>query len=247
MDILSKLLETLPREPIPVRKIIIGVHWTMVCSKYCGLGSTLVNCGSHGHANMKDVGKLHQKSAQELANWILSDNLLEASVGIAALNSLLCVDESKLVQVNAEAVIARESKDKNLVVVGHFPFVDRVKTTTRNCWVIEKRPYGDDFPEEAAQDFIPKADVIAITGTAFINHSITRLLSLCQPEALVMILGPSTPLSPMLYDHGISFLSGSRIIDEDAAAITIQQGAAFPQVRGVQLVTMSKGFIPNKI
>jgi len=240
MKFLQKLLETLPDEPIEVRKVIIGVHWTLVCSKYGGLGSTLTNCGPHGHSHMKDVGSLHQKSAQELAHWVLSDNLLEASVGIAALNSLISVDDEKMVQVNAADVIAREGKGKNVVIVGHFPFVEKIKPITRNCWVIEKRPFGDDFPEEAAEEFVPQADLIAITGTAIINHSISGLLSLCKPDALVMILGPSTPLSPLLFEHGISFLSGSRIIDEEAAAMTIQQGAAFPQVKGVRLVTMSK-------
>lgn len=237
--LISKLLKTLPVEPTPVRKIVIGVHWTMVCSQYAGLASTLFNCGPHGHSHMRDVGNLHQKSAQELAQWALSENLLEASVGIAALNSLIPVNGSQLKQMNASEIIARESKGKNLVIVGHFPFVERIKNGTKNCWVIEKRPYGDDFPEEASQEFMPQADMIAITGTALINHTIENLLGLCRPESRIMVLGPSTPLSPVLYDAGISYISGSRIFDEDAAALTIQQGASFPQVKGVQVVTMS--------
>jgi uncharacterized protein (DUF4213/DUF364 family) len=240
MSILDKLLETLPQEPVPVRQIIIGVHWTLVCSKYGGLGSTLVGCGPHGHSHMKDVGNLHEKSAQELAQWVLSDNLLEASVGIAAINSLLSGAENKLEQVNAAEVITKESEGKYLVVVGHFPFVDRMKNIAKICRVIEKRPYGEDFPEEASKEFIPQADVIAITGTAFINHTIDDLISLCKPGAKVMVLGPSTPLSPILFNHGITFLSGSQVIDEDSAIMTIQQGAAFPQVKGVRLVTMTR-------
>ena len=242
MKLLEELLQTIPTDPIQVRKIIIGVHWTLVSSKCCGLGSTLVGEGTHGHLRpVRDVGALHNKSAQELAQWILSDNLLEASIGIAAINSLLDVDENQMVQVNAAEVIARESKDKNLVVIGHFPFVDRMKSIAKNCWVIEKRPFGEDFPEEAAWEFIPQASVIAITGTALINHTMEGLLSLCRPESLVMVLGPSTPLSPLLFNYGISVLSGSRVIDEDAAVASIQQGATFPQVKGVCLVTMSKG------
>jgi uncharacterized protein (DUF4213/DUF364 family) len=240
VNIFQTLLQTLPQEPVPVRKVIIGVHWTLVSSKYCGLGSTIVGEGPHGHSKVRDVGALQEKSAQELAEWVLSDNLLEASVGIAAINSLLDLDERRMEQINAADVIARESDGKNLVVVGHFPFVDRVKTIAKNCWVIEKRPSGDDFPEEKAREYIPQADVVAITGTAFINHTITGLLSLCRPNAMVMILGPSTPMTPLLFDYGISFLSGSRVIDEDAAIATIQQGAIFPQVKGVRLLTMMK-------
>jgi uncharacterized protein len=244
LDLLKRILRTLPLDPVPVRKIIIGVHWTLVASNHCGLGSTMVEEGPHGHAAVRDVGILHQKSAQELAGWVLSDNLLEASIGIAALNSLIEVDERQLTEVNAAEVLARESTGKNLAIVGHFPFIDRVKEITKNCWVIEKRPYGDDLPETYARELIPQADVVAITGTAFINHTLQDLLSLCRPDALVMILGPSTPLHPMLFDHGITYLSGSRVIDEDAAVTTIQQGATFPQVKGVRRLTMTRGPSP---
>jgi len=241
MTLLSDLLESLPKEPVPVRSVLVGVHWTLVCSRDCGLGSTLVNCGPHGHSHMRDVGNLLDKSAQELAGWIESDNLLEASVGIAAFNSLVDVDPTKLKEVNASEVIRRECPDKNLVIIGHFPFISKMKGVPRNLWVIEKNPYGDDFPEEAAQEYVPRADIVAITGTAFINHTMEGLLSLCRPDALVMILGPSTPLVPLLFDRGITYLSGSRVIDEAAARLTIQQGAGFPQVQGVQVVTMVKG------
>ena len=240
MNLYKLLLDALPPEPIPIKKVVVGVHWTLVCSKGCALASTLTNCGPHGHARMRDVGNLEKKSAQELASWILSDNLTEASVGIAALNSMLDVDESKLVKRNASDVIAQEGQGKNVVIVGHFPFVEDIKRIPKNCWVIEKKPYGDDFPEEAAEDYIPKSDIVAITGTAFINHSMEKLLSLCRKDALVMILGPSTPLLPKLFDLGISFLSGARVDDPDLAVKTIIQGASLPQVNGIRLVTMTK-------
>jgi uncharacterized protein (DUF4213/DUF364 family) len=240
LNIYQALLAALPPESVPVRNIVVGVHWTMVCSKYCGLASTLVNCGPHGNSKVRDVGALQQRSVQELAQWILSDNLLEASIGMAALNSLVDVQEKYLSQVNAADVIAEKGRGKNVVIVGHFPFVDQIRGVLKNCWVIEKRPFGDDFPEEAAEDYFPKADVIAITGTAFINHTMEKLLGLCPPTSLVMILGPSTPLTPLLFDYGVSFLSGARVDDEISAVHTITQGASLPQVKGIRLMTMSR-------
>jgi len=159
---------------------------------------------------------------------------------MAALNSIIDVSEKQLQPVNAAEVIEREARGKNLAVIGHFPFLERLKGVVRNLWVMEQNPYGDDLPEEAAQEYVPGADVVAITGTAFINHTIENLLPLCRQDALVMILGPSTPLHPMLFDRGISYLSGSRVVDPSAAQLTIQQGAGFPQVKGVQVVTMVK-------
>ncbi len=241
MKLLEEILATLPEKQVPIRKVIVGVHWTLVASKYCGLASTIMQQEQHGHSQVRDVGRLTDKSAQELAEWVFSDNLLEASIGMAAINSLLEIDEQSIQEINASEVIGRECHDKNLVVIGHFPFVEKMKTIARNCWVIEKRPFGDDFPAEKSKEFIPQADVIAITGTAFINHTIEDLLSLCSPSSLIMVLGPSTPMSPLLFDHGISFLSGSRVIDEESAITTIQQGASFPQVKGTRLFTMVKG------
>jgi uncharacterized protein (DUF4213/DUF364 family) len=55
-----------------------------------------------------------------------------------------------------------------------------------------------------------------------------------------MTLGPSTPLSPVLFNHGVSILSGSRIIDEAAVLRTVGQGATFRQVEGVRLLTLKK-------
>lgn len=240
MKLYETLLQALPTEPIPVEKVVVGAHWTLVCSQYCGLASTIANCGPHGHSKMRDVGKLQEKTAQQLAEWVLSDNFLEASVGMAAINSMITVDETKLVTKNASDVIAEEGKGKNLVIVGHFPFVEQIKSIPKNCWVIEKRPYGDDFPEEAAEEYIPKSDIVAITGTAFINHSMEKLLSLCKKDASVLILGPSTPLITELFDYGVTFLSGARVDDPQSALNTIIQGASLPQVKGIRLVTMTR-------
>jgi uncharacterized protein (DUF4213/DUF364 family) len=240
MEIIETLLAQIPTEPVAVRRVIIGLHWTLVSSRFCGLASTMAGQGSHGQPALRDVGFLHQKSAQELAGWIRSDHLLEASIGMAAINSLLELDESRAEDINAAEIIARECRGKNLAIVGHFPFVERMKSIARNCWVIEKQPIGDDLPESAAGQFLPQADVVAITGTAFINHTIEGLLSSCRVGALVLVLGPSTPLAPKLLDFGVSILSGSRVVDEQAAVATIQQGAIFPQVKGVRLLSISK-------
>jgi uncharacterized protein len=239
MKVLDALLEHLPNGNDSVRKVAVGVHWTAVCSRQCGLASTLVGSSPHGHDRVRDVGSLEQKSVQELAGWVKSENLLEASIGMAAINSLLPIDESKAVEVNAGEVLAREGIGNNIAVVGHFPFVDRLRDVARNLWVIEKNPHEDDLPEQAAEQYLPQADIIAITGTALINHTFESLLRYCPATSLVMVLGPSTPLSPVLFRYGVQMISGARVIDEAAAIKTILQGAVFPQVKGVRLLTFT--------
>ncbi len=91
----------------------------------------------------------------------------------------------------------------------------------------------------AAPEILPEADLVAITGMTFINHTLPGLLSLCKPEAYVIILGPSTPLSPVLYDLGVNLLAGSMVENIPAVLAALGQGGNFRQIHqaGVRLIT----------
>jgi hypothetical protein len=65
MNILDDLLDSLDMDA-PVRTVLVGAHWTAVCSRFCGLASTITGDKPHGHAPARDVGHLHEKSAREL-------------------------------------------------------------------------------------------------------------------------------------------------------------------------------------
>jgi uncharacterized protein (DUF4213/DUF364 family) len=237
MQILNDLLSNLHNDA-PVRSILVGVHWTVVCSRNCGMAATLMSNAPHAHAAVREVGYLHTKNARELAEYALSDNLLEASIGVAALNSLLDVDESRAIEINAMKVLVKYGIGKNIALVGHFPFIPKLRPAVRKLWVIEQHPVEGEYPAEAASDLIPQADVVAVTSSTLINHTLDGLLALCKPEQFVMMLGPSTPLSEMLFKHGVSFLAGSKVIDEEAVLHTVSQGATFQQVEGVRLLTI---------
>jgi uncharacterized protein len=193
-----------------------------------------------GSSRLPLVGQYQDQSAQDLARLILSDNPLEASIGMAAINALLDVDDAACVQVNAADVIAEACPGKNLVIVGHFPFVDRLRGLAKTCRVLELHPLPGDDPADQAPILLPHADLVAITATTLINHTIMDILPHCRKDARLFMLGPSTPLTPIMYDLGFTFLSGARIIDSELAIRTIEQAAEFPQVRGVRLLTMHR-------
>lgn len=239
MTILDDLLRTLNMD-VPVRSILIGVHWTVVCSRHCGMASTLVTAHTHGHVQVRDAGNLLNKSTKELANLACSDELLEASIGLATINSLLEVDESLAVEINASEVLAERGRGRNVAIIGSFPFIPQLRPLVGRLWVIEQRPGMDEHPAESAAELLPQADVVAITASSIINHTFDNLLELCPPQATVMVLGPSTPLSPLLFERGVSIMSGTRILDEAAVLRTVAQGASFQQVKGVRLLTFAR-------
>jgi hypothetical protein len=239
-NIIDELLATLPEKPVPVRSIVVGAHWTAVCSTNCGLATTIIGDTCHDHKTVvRDAGSLHLKSAQELAEYAKSDYSLEASIGIAAINSLLNMDEQNAVEMNASQVLMEKGAGKNVALVGHFPFIPKLRKSVKNLWVIELHPTEDDYPAQSAADLIPQADIVALTASSLINHTMDDLLGLCEPNALVMILGPSTPLSPVLFDHGANIIAGSRVRDEAAVLHAVGQGSTFQQVTGVRLLTFT--------
>lgn len=239
MSLLDEVLARVTGDA-PVRSVLVGAHWTAVCSRACGLASTLMDEKPHGHSRVRDAGLLHLKSARELAEYARSDQRLEASIGMAALNSLIQLDERQAVELNASEVLVERGRGRAVALVGHFPFIPRLQAAAGQLWVIEQHPAAGEHPADAAPDLIPQADVVAITGTALINHTLDGLLDLCRPDALVMLLGPTTPLTPVLFEHGVSLLSGSRIVDEAAVLRTVAQGANFQQVEGVRLLTLAR-------
>ena len=255
MSIIDDLLAALPLSSSlvgggkgeAVREVRIGAFWTAVVLEdgRCGLASALRDDDHHHHGQhpVRGAGHLHKRSARELAELAHSDSLLEASIGLAAINALLDVDEDACVELNAEQVILDYGTGKGVVVVGHFPFIPRVREAARHLWVLEKRPGEGDLPAEAAPDVIPQADVVAITGTSLINHAFEKLMGLCRPEAFVLVLGPTTPLSPILFDHGADVISGTLVADSGTVLRYVSQGASFRQIKrsnGVRLLTLTK-------
>jgi len=128
-------------------------------------------------------------------------------------------------------------REKNVVVVGDFPFLNKLRPEVKNLWIINRLPWEGEDGLREARGVLPRADVAAITGSSFINHTAEALLSLC-PRAYTVMLGPSTPFSPILFKYGVDAICGARVEDPDLALKYICQGASFRQIKGVNRATV---------
>ena len=240
MKILRDLLSTLNTEA-SVRDIRQGLFHTAVMTRNCGLAATLPRDAlQQEQPFVKEPGFLLKKSTQELAQMCYSESILEAAIGMATINSLLDVDEARCQNLNARELILEKEKGRRVAIVGHFPFTSKLREVVQELWVIEKNPCEGDFTEAEAEKSIPQADVVGITGTAFTNHTIERLLELRNPDAYVVILGDTAPLSPVLFDYGIDAVSGTKVIDADLAMRCASEGATYRQIKGIRQLTMTK-------
>jgi uncharacterized protein (DUF4213/DUF364 family) len=229
----------------------VGVFWTAVVVKVhgrrqCGLASSLRVEDDHHHGGepaVRRAGTLLKFPARELAALARSASFLEAGIGVATINALLPPPEDLGPELNAEDIIAELGAGRRVALVGHFPFVPRLRERVGALTVLEQEPRGEDLPASAARTAIPEADVLAVTGTALVNHTFENLLALRRPGAMVVVLGPTTPLSTVLFDHGVDVLSGSVVEEIDSVVRAAGEGANFRQLhrRGVRLVTVRRG------
>jgi len=224
-----------------IKNIVSGLRFNAVVSRTCGIAATL-------HRDIPVSGKavIKNLSALELARCSCSLEVEEASLGMAALNSLIKVDETRCSEVNASEIIKKHGRNKNVSIIGHFPFTEDLKPVAQNLWVMEKNKKPGDFSEEDAEKYLPLSHVVAISGTTLINHTIERLLELCPAESVVFVLGGSSPLSPVLFDFGLDYVSGCRIMDAEAVFPLIAGGATFREIKKngkIQLLTMARGKI----
>jgi len=240
MKILDDIISTL-NTGARLRDIRQGLFHTGVLTRNCGLAATLPRDAlQQEQPSVKEPGFLLGKGTLELARMAYSQSILEAAIGMAAINSLLEINEERCLSLNASQLIGERGRGKKVAIVGHFPFIPKLREIVKELWVIEKNPQEGDFTEAEAETFIPQADVVGITGTAFTNHTIEYLLKLCSPKAYIVILGDTTPLSPVLLDYGVNAISGTKVIDPDLALQCVSQGATYRQINGIRQLTMTR-------
>lgn len=238
MKILNDLISALDIEA-SVRDVRQGVFHTGVVTRHCGLASTLPRDALRQERPLvKEPGTFVKKSALALAQMAHSESILEAAIGMATINSLIHIDSEICLERNARDLIAEKGQGKRIAMVGHFPFIPKLRDIAEELWVIEKNPREDDFTEKEAENLIPQADVVGITGTAFTNHTLENLLKLCRPHAYVVVLGDTTPLSPLLFDYGVDAICGTKVVDPELALRCVSEGANYRQIRGVKRLTM---------
>lgn len=229
-QIYDDLINEIP-ENLTVLECMIGVSWTLVKSER-GIGVAKTLKGGKKGTGLKDVTGMPLK---ELARCAKSWNMLEASVGQAAINSAFNTP-SEIMKVNGEAIKQLDDPEKNNVfkllepelinkkvtIIGHFPGIEQLQTICKLS-ILEREPQGDDFPDSACEYILPEQDFVFITGTAFTNKTMPRLLELSS-KAKIILVGPSVPISKVLFNYGVHLIGGFIATEEEIIWKAVQEG-----------------------
>jgi uncharacterized protein (DUF4213/DUF364 family) len=220
----------------------VGPFWAVVrTSLGTGMASTLSSeAHLHGSRPVADAGSLHRRTPLELATLLRSDSPPEASIGMAAVNAIVGPTTAGFREEKAVAILRERGAGRKLAMIGRFPFADELRNDCDELWVFERgrnRRQGD-FGDEAFDEMLPQADVVAVTATTVLNGTLARVLAGLRPEAFVMLLGPSTPLTPALFRFGFDVLCGTIVDDPETVLRAVEQGAVTSQITGVRRVCL---------
>lgn len=223
----DELIAAVPEDAV-VSDCLAGLSWFLVRS--VGTGAAM-RPGDIDEP-IRSAGKIAGMKVRKLASWIKSWNWYEAALGLAAINSALnarstvlnncgaSLDETKTQDVFTS--LLDELRGKRVAVVGHFHNLERLSAICELS-ILERKPQPGDVPDPACEYILGEQDVVIMTATTLINKTLPRLLELSR-HARVVVAGPSTPLHPLMFDHGIDLLGGLIVDNESSVWRAVAEG-----------------------
>ena len=243
------------KSPIPLQKVrvedlAIGIFFTGVklSTGHGGVAATPIGqipeavCCPTSAARMPQAGNLEGKPISEILKYSLDANVLKSAVGVAILNAL-----SQLVLETAGVADYPMIKDKdgfdllriqpneNVSLIGAFgPYIRRLKMMGNPFFIVEKNPLTlrpDELkyfkPESEMRSALEKSDVVIMTGTTIVNHTIDTILSSIKNGIRTAIIGPTASMLPdAFFKRGVHVMAGVRILDPDLMIKILKQGGS---------------------
>lgn len=206
-------------------RVLVGLNWTLVVGpEGVGMAQTPAR-GTAGCRSLPHPGSYAGQTLSRLAGLWFSENVFEHTIAVAAANAHWNRFDSPDFPGNGLDLV--EDHGERTVVIGRFPgLAERMPGIA----VVEREPRPGEYPESAIDTLLPKAKFVAVTGSTVVNGTLPRILSLCA-DAYVLMIGPSTPLAPPLFELGIDALSGFVATDVAGLANRVGEGAAVSALR----------------
>ena len=244
-NLLTRLLESLPRPDETVERVALGGRFVAVSAGgRVGLASTL---GAKPHPEeARRLAGLEGMRLAEAAGLLLEDSPLAASVGLAALNAGQAPPAGAR-ELSAGDLLARLCRNRRVVVVGDFPFASQLRGIAAALTVLDLRPGCGDGPVHGQDEILGECRVAAISSTSLLTRSLSGLLA-AAPNALKVLVGPSTPWSPRLFDLGADVLAGSVVADPGRVMKAVAKDLPFYEIKraGVRLAVWARpGLLPD--
>lgn len=215
MPIAQTLYQGIP-DHIYVTRLVRGSIWTGAELSDGSTGLAMhVTTATQPRIRETLVGLSARQASQSLDSW----NLEEASDAMAVINAWYN-HENRLKEIGRvynyldPCTTGMDTAGKTIALVGRLSLSPDTLAGAKQVYVLERNPKPGDYPDMACEELLPQCDLVIITGSAFVNKTIPRLLELSS-RARVIVIGPSTPLCPGLISAGIDRLCGMAVTHKE--------------------------------
>ncbi len=210
----------------------------------------------------KKPGSLYKTPAIELAELVISEVPIERSIGIGALNAISqCIVDSspenynKYINLDLEKLIPL-NKNIKVGMVGQIgPFIKLLATNSAGLTIIDDNPaiqtgkQGNNIIVSRNIADIENCDVVIITGSTVIEHSLEGPLKYASNAIFRVVIGPSASWIPdAAFDLGLDAVSGMKFINpDDAFRVIMEGGGTMHFVKYAEKYTLTKEALPDNI
>ncbi len=211
-------LDTIKEEVADVR---IGLGYTAVKlrSGKCGVACVLrYRVAPGGCSLLSQAGTLAGQEVSQLIPLTRSSNVVEASVGLAAINALAEQEGKNSSQQDLIDLLHISRKDRVGMIGCIEPLVRKIRQRTESLFVFDEAKSEMDGLAETHEipTILPRCHVVLLSATTLVNKTFDALMEMSSQAREICVLGPSTPLFPEFFQtRGMTVLAGRQIIDAD--------------------------------
>lgn len=241
--LVNQLLASMERPEAPIDEVVPGSHFIgMRAGNRAGLASVLGAKPSPEELRLAE--ELPGKPLAEAAALLLDESPFLVSLGAAALNTGLGVPNGCAGGQGAAELLAEQGRDAEVVLVGEFPFTPWLREQVGALHLFDLSMGEGVVPRDQWEEVLARSTVVGLTGTTLLTRSMAWYLERAR-HAFTVIIGPTTPMSPALFERGADVLAGSRVAKPGPVFEGLRQGQSFRQFKklGVEFLNLRR---PNQ-
>jgi len=235
---------------ISVERVVIGIFFTGVklSNGHGGLCFTPIKeipeavcCPSSLRASPW-TGKFRGRPVEDFLETVFDKSPIKRAIGIAVVNALSasCWEwdppRDYSLERGSDALETVEiPDDAEVVVVGALvPILKRLKERGKPYAVIEMDPRTlkqDELPfwvpVERTSEVVAKTDLLVVTGTSILFHSLEPILAATKPGTRVVVVGPTASMLPgAFFRRGVSVIGGDLVYRSDDLLDILSEGGS---------------------
>ena len=225
-----------------IQDVSVGIFWTYVKTQYGSAISATAHrwCPDPPGVLIPEAGHLRGMRADRLFPLYDSESLTARSLANAVVSASFSTTEMTGTRYPGKGQELLESLChggmRHIALIGHFHFADALRDLGHqlDIYELDGRCEEGDLPSSCIPERLRYADIVVMTSSTLVTHSTEHILSHCRPDAYRMIVGPTVPLHPALWDFGFDAVCGNVITDDEGVSMGVREGGTHKQLTGCE-------------